>query len=84
MKLTVSALDKSFGELKVLEDISLAVAPGEFVSLVGPSGCGKTTLLRIVAGLESCDRGDIHIDDRACVAVSYPGFWRDLERVRRP
>ena len=73
MKLTISGLDKSFGELKVLEDISLAVAPGEFVSLVGPSGCGKTTLLRIVAGLESCDRGDIHIDDRR---VTRPGIDR--------
>ena len=73
MKLTISGLDKSFGELKVLEDIKLAVAPGEFVSLVGPSGCGKTTLLRIVAGLEGSDRGEIHIDGRR---VSRPGIDR--------
>ena len=73
MKLTITGLDKSFGELKVLEDIKLAVAPGEFVSLVGPSGCGKTTLLRIVAGLEGSDRGEIHIDGRR---VSRPGIDR--------
>ena len=73
MKLAIRGLTKSFGELVVLEDINLTVAPGEFVSLVGPSGCGKTTLLRIVAGLESADHGDIRIDGRA---VTRPGIDR--------
>ena len=73
MKLAIRGLTKSFGELTVLEDINLNVAAGEFVSLVGPSGCGKTTLLRIVAGLESSDRGEIEIDGRR---VTRPGIDR--------
>jgi len=72
-KLTVASLHKSFSGLVVLEDISLAVAPGEFVSFVGPSGCGKTTFLRIIAGLESADQGGIRIDDHP---VTKPGMDR--------
>ena len=72
-KLTVADLHMSFNGLKVLEDIALSVAPGEFVSLVGPSGCGKTTFLRIIAGLEFADRGDIRIDGRR---VEQPGTDR--------
>jgi NitT/TauT family transport system ATP-binding protein len=72
-KLTVDGLTKTFGGLHVLDDISLAVAAGEFVSLVGPSGCGKTTFLRIIAGLETADRGDIRIDGRV---VTQPGADR--------
>ncbi len=57
-------LQKSFGNTPVLQDVSLTVQPGEFVSLLGPSGCGKSTLLRIIAGLEQQDQGDIHIGER--------------------
>jgi NitT/TauT family transport system ATP-binding protein len=72
-KLTVAGLGKSFGGLRVLDDISLAVAAGEFVSLVGPSGCGKTTFLRIIAGLASAQQGAIRIDGRP---VTRPGADR--------
>jgi ABC-type sugar transport system ATPase subunit len=63
-------ISKSFGGAQVLSDISLAIHDGEFVSLLGPSGCGKTTLLRILAGLETHDAGEIliggeEISDRA-------------------
>lgn len=47
----VTNVSHSFGPVDVLHDITFAVEPGEFVSIVGPSGCGKTTLLKIVAGL---------------------------------
>jgi len=72
-KLSISGLCKSFGGLTVLDDIDLTVAPGEFVSLVGPSGCGKTTFLRIIAGLEPCEQGDIRIDGQR---VTRPGVDR--------
>jgi multiple sugar transport system ATP-binding protein len=55
---------KAFDTTKVLKDVSLDIADGEFVSLVGPSGCGKTTLLRIIAGLEAQDHGRVMIGGR--------------------
>ena len=63
-KLTVRNLSKAFDGLKVLHDISLDVAQGEFVSIVGPSGCGKTTFLRIVGGLEPATSGGARLDGR--------------------
>jgi NitT/TauT family transport system ATP-binding protein len=64
-KLTVAGLDKHFGSLQALNDINLAIADGEFISIVGPSGCGKTTFLRIVAGLEAATGGEVRIDGDA-------------------
>jgi putative spermidine/putrescine transport system ATP-binding protein len=60
--LDIGGAEKRFGAAAVLQGIDLAVAKGEFVSLLGPSGCGKTTLLRIVAGLLAPDRGRIVLD----------------------
>jgi putative spermidine/putrescine transport system ATP-binding protein len=57
--LAVSGATKRFGQATVLDDLSIDVARGEFVSLLGPSGCGKTTLLRCVAGLLRPDAGRI-------------------------
>jgi ABC-type Fe3+/spermidine/putrescine transport system ATPase subunit len=58
-------LTKSFapGETAVA-DVSLAVHEGEIVCLLGPSGCGKTTLLRLIAGLETPDAGEVWFDGR--------------------
>jgi len=56
-------LSKSFGQVKILDDINLDIQSGEFVVLVGPSGCGKSTLLRMLAGLETVTSGDIFIGD---------------------
>jgi NitT/TauT family transport system ATP-binding protein len=55
--LKITNLCKSFGDLEVLRDINLHVAPGERVALLGPSGAGKTTLLKILAGLETPTSG---------------------------
>ena len=63
-KLSISDLKKSYGEARVLKGINLDIADGEFVVLVGPSGCGKSTLLRMIAGLDSVTKGDIHIGDK--------------------
>jgi NitT/TauT family transport system ATP-binding protein len=57
-------------ELKVLENVSFRVAPGEIVSLLGPSGCGKTTLLRIIAGLAQADSGTIELDGKPVTGPS--------------
>ena len=61
--LTLKNIDKTFGKVQVLHDISLTVDDGEFVIFVGPSGCGKSTLLRIISGLEDATAGDILIGD---------------------
>ena len=57
-------LSKYFGREKAVDDISLSVKEGEFVTLLGPSGCGKTTTLRCIAGLERPDAGEIRIGEQ--------------------
>lgn len=59
MSIEVQNINKAFGAFKALNDINLAIESGELVALLGPSGCGKTTLLRIIAGLETPDTGNI-------------------------
>jgi multiple sugar transport system ATP-binding protein len=58
----VSGLSKSFGLVRVLQDIHLPIEGGDFTVLLGPSGCGKSTLLNAIAGLEDIDQGVIEID----------------------
>jgi iron(III) transport system ATP-binding protein len=68
--LTTAHVSKRFGSHHALNDVSLEVAAGEAVVILGPSGCGKTTLLRLIAGLEIPDRGEIWL---AGTQVSGPG-----------
>ena len=60
----LAGVAKQFGSTIVIRDVTLDIAPGEFVVFVGPSGCGKSTLLRLVAGLEQPSAGTIHISGR--------------------
>jgi multiple sugar transport system ATP-binding protein len=70
MTVELDSISKSFGSLKVLHELSLTVAPGEFMVLLGPSGCGKTTALRMIAGLETVTSGSIRIDGRDVTDVA--------------
>ena len=74
----LAGLNKSFGAERAVRDVSLAVAQGEFVTLLGPSGCGKTTTLRCIAGLERPDSGEIRIDQQV-VAAPERGIHFDPE-----
>ena len=61
----VNNLSKSFGELKVLDNVSFGVEAGQTVAVIGPSGAGKSTMLRCLINLEKADGGDILIEGRA-------------------
>src|SRR5256885_16352308 len=63
--LSLQNISKRYGATVAVDDLSLAVERGEFFGLLGPSGCGKTTCLRLIAGLETPDRGVIEFDGRA-------------------
>ncbi|MET3116593.1 sulfate transport system ATP-binding protein [Undibacterium sp. GrIS 1.8] len=62
MSIAVQHLQKKFGSFTALNDVSLEFPSGELTALLGPSGCGKTTLLRIIAGLEHADAGQVLLD----------------------
>jgi ABC-type sugar transport system ATPase subunit len=83
--ITVNHLSKHFGDVVAVNDLSLTVEAGAFLTLLGPSGCGKTTLLRCIAGLEDPDGGEIYIGDRLVFShdrgISVPPGKRDLGLV---
>jgi ABC-type sugar transport system ATPase subunit len=83
--ITINNLSKRFGNVIALDQVSLVIDPGTFVTLLGPSGCGKTTLLRCVAGLEDPDGGDIYIGNDLVFSydrgISLPSSKRDLGLV---
>lgn len=60
-EVTLSGIKKSFGQNLIVKGVDLQVGEGEFLVMVGPSGCGKTTLLRLIAGLEQVDAGEVRI-----------------------
>ena len=61
-EVSLHGLSKSFGQIKALQDVSLTIPDGAFVVLLGPTGAGKTTTLRLIAGLDRPDAGDIRIE----------------------
>ncbi|MGO8960253.1 MAG: ABC transporter ATP-binding protein [Streptosporangiaceae bacterium] len=73
------AVTKRFGSLTAVDAVNLRVRKGEFLSLLGPSGCGKTTSLRLIAGFEQPDEGEILIGARN--AVGTPPYKRDVNTV---
>lgn len=79
----VDHVQKSFGEAKVLRDISLAVNPGEVVAIIGPSGGGKSTLLRCMTLLERVDAGDLTYGDLTCAKDGTYGDKSLLAQARQ-
>lgn len=79
MSLKLENIHKSFGSVKAVNNFNLDVANGEFIALLGPSGCGKTTTLRMIAGLETLDEGNIYIGGRD--VTEQPPRNRDIAMV---
>ena len=73
------AVTKRYGTVAAVDAIDLEVHPGEFLSLLGPSGCGKTTTLRLIAGFERPDEGEVRIGGRDVSRV--PPYRRDVNTV---
>ena len=69
MKISLHNISKSFGKKEVITDLSLEMGDGKFTTLLGSSGCGKTTLLRMIAGLETPDSGEILFDGEPVFSV---------------
>jgi putative spermidine/putrescine transport system ATP-binding protein len=78
-KVEFRALHRTFGSTVALDNLNLEVRPGELLALLGPSGCGKTTALRMLAGFEHPDSGQVLVDDRDITGV--PAHRRDTGMV---
>lgn len=68
-RLELDGVTRRFGATTAVDDVSLTVEDGEFFTLVGPSGCGKTTTLRLIAGFEAPDDGDVRFGDASMTGV---------------
>ncbi len=68
-EIRVEKVSKAYGDVRALQDVSLTVDTGEYVTIVGPSGCGKTTLIKTIAGIVKPDTGDVHIDGKLTTAL---------------
>lgn len=80
--ITVSGLQKRFGEKRVLEDFSAVFPAGQVTCVMGPSGCGKTTLLNILLGLEKADGGSVTgIPDRISAVFQEERLCEDFSAV---
>lgn len=67
--ISLQGIVKSFGTQRVVDNVDLDVAQGEFLSLLGPSGCGKTTMLRMIGGFDEPDSGDILLSGASVLGV---------------
>jgi putative spermidine/putrescine transport system ATP-binding protein len=77
--LSLTGVVKSYGATRVVDSLDLSVKRGELISLLGPSGCGKTTLLKLISGLVSAERGQIDVDGRNVTRL--PAHKRNISVV---
>ncbi len=94
-RIVLRDLTKTFGDLAIVDPLSLDIESGTFVSLIGPSGCGKTTLMRVIAGLEPASGGEVTLDNepprsarsrkRVAMVPQHPGLlpWRTVHHNAR-
>lgn len=75
----IKGISKTFEDNKVLDDITLGIKKNEFITLLGPSGCGKTTTLKILAGFETCDEGEVIFEDKKINDL--PPYERQINTV---
>ena len=78
-RIVIDHCDKFYGGFKAINDVSLDIKAGEFFTLLGPSGCGKTTLLRMIAGFNSIEKGEIRFDEQVINKV--PAYERNIGMV---
>jgi iron(III) transport system ATP-binding protein len=76
---SISGVSVSYGSHRVLKDVDLEIAPGEFFAFLGPSGCGKTTLLRLIAGFVQAERGIVRVGGADILQL--PPWKRDVGLV---
>ncbi len=79
VNITINQVTKKYDKLTIIKDLSLTIANGEFFTLLGPSGCGKTTLLRMIAGFNTIESGDISFDDK--IINDIPAHKRNIGMV---
>ncbi|MBQ3269756.1 MAG: ABC transporter ATP-binding protein [Clostridia bacterium] len=77
--ITIDHVDKYYGDFQAIKDVSLSIREGEFFTLLGPSGCGKTTLLRMIAGFNTIEKGEIRFGDTVINHV--PTYKRNIGMV---
>ncbi|WP_346847364.1 spermidine/putrescine ABC transporter ATP-binding protein [Clostridium sp. UBA3887] len=75
----IKGISKTFEDNKVLDNITLGIKKNEFITLLGPSGCGKTTTLKILAGFETCDEGEVIFEDKKINDL--PPYERQINTV---
>ncbi|MFZ3236164.1 MAG: ABC transporter ATP-binding protein [Stellaceae bacterium] len=77
--LEIAGACKAFGAFAAVDNVTLSIEHGEFFALLGPSGCGKTTLLRLIAGFETPEKGRIVVDGIDVTAL--PPYWRPVNMM---